>query len=95
MPLCIVYFVYYHYLCISKEWIVLILYIEIMKVSKFYSSDTNVSKFVFEWSNPKGIAESVLYRYGSYRERTVICCSIQSGCPVGCTFCGTGKFFCS
>lgn len=59
----------------------------------FKSSDMNVSKFVFEWDNPKGIAESVLYKYGSYRQRTVICCSVQSGCPVGCTFCGTGKFF--
>ena len=59
----------------------------------FQSSDTNVSKFVFEWANPKGIAESVLYRYGSYEKRTVICCSVQSGCPVGCAFCGTGKFF--
>lgn len=64
----------------------------------FESSDTNVKKFVFEWE-AKGIgirsavAEAVLYRYGSYAERTVICCSVQSGCPVGCTFCGTGRFF--
>lgn len=63
------------------------------KVKEFKSSDTNVSKFVFEWDYNKAIAEAVLYRYGSYMERTVICCSIQSGCPVGCTFCGTGKFF--
>ena len=64
-----------------------------MRHEIFKSSDTNVSKFVFEWDNPKGIAESVLYRYGSYKQRTVICCSVQSGCPVGCTFCGTGRFF--
>lgn len=64
-----------------------------MEYKVFKSSDTNVSKFVFEWENPKGIAESVLYRYGSYEQRTVICCSIQSGCPVECIFCGTGKFF--
>ena len=64
-----------------------------MKHKIFQSSDTNVSKFVFEWDKPKGIAESVLYRYGSYEQRTVICCSVQSGCPVGCVFCGTGKFF--
>lgn len=64
-----------------------------MKHKIFKSSDTNVSKFVFEWDNPKGIAESVLYRYGSYKQRTVICCSVQSGCLVGCSFCGTGKFF--
>ena len=64
-----------------------------MEVKQFRSSDTNVSKFVFEWDLPKGIAEAVLYRYGTYKERTVICCSVQSGCPVGCSFCGTGKFF--
>lgn len=77
-----------------------------MKVKKFESSDTNVSKFVFEFEpknknlgsassfyKPSAIAEAVLYRYESYKKRTVICCSVQSGCPVGCTFCGTGKFF--
>ena len=78
-----------------------------MKVQQFKSSDTNVSKFVFEFEEEKyegkitnqihgkkgAIAESVLYRYESYKKRTVICCSVQSGCPVGCTFCGTGKFF--
>lgn len=64
-----------------------------MKQKVFESSNSNVKKFVFEWENPKAIAEAVLYRYGSYKERTVICCSVQSGCPVGCAFCGTGKFF--
>lgn len=64
-----------------------------METKQFKSSDTNVSKFVFEWNSPKGIAEAVLYRYNTYKERTVICCSVQSGCPVGCSFCGTGKFF--
>lgn len=64
-----------------------------MKRTIFASKDTNVKKFVFEWNNPKAIAETVLYRYGSYKKRTVICCSVQSGCTVGCSFCGTGKFF--
>lgn len=72
-----------------------------MEYKVFESSDTNVKKFVFEWPEKKGyfftvkeaIAEAVLYRYGSYKKRTVICCSVQSGCPVGCKFCGTGKFF--
>lgn len=68
-----------------------------MEYKIFESSDTNVKKFVFEWGasavTKKGIAEAVLYRYGEYAKRTVICCSVQSGCPVGCTFCGTGKFF--
>ena len=72
-----------------------------MQYKVFQSSDTNVKKYVFEWSKEEdtgiqskaAIAEAVLYRYGSYKERTVICCSVMSGCPVGCTFCGTGKFF--
>lgn len=83
-----------------------------MEYKVFNSSDSNVSKFVFEWKDEwhweesyhngspykeytkhKAIAEAVLYRYGEYKKRTVICCSVQSGCPVGCSFCGTGKFF--
>ena len=55
------------------------------------SSDTNVSKLVF--TNESAVAEVVLYKYGSYEERTVICCSTQSGCPVGCRFCGAGDYF--
>jgi len=50
-----------------------------------------VTKFVFE--NPTAVAEGVLYRYPTYRERTVICISTQSGCPVGCRFCGAGDAF--
>jgi 23S rRNA (adenine2503-C2)-methyltransferase len=67
-----------------------------MKQKIFESSDTNVKKFVFEFGDSgelNGVAEAVLYRYGDYKKRTVICCSVMSGCPVGCTFCGTGKFF--
>lgn len=37
-----------------------------MKQKVFESSNSNVKKFVFEWENPKAIAEAVLYRYGSY-----------------------------
>jgi 23S rRNA (adenine2503-C2)-methyltransferase len=51
----------------------------------------NVKKYVFSKSD--AVVESVLYRYPSYEERTVICCSTQSGCPVGCRFCGTGDYF--
>ncbi len=57
----------------------------------FESSDKNVSKFVFEMKDC--ITETVLYKYNSFKNRTVICCSVQSGCPVGCTFCGTGNKF--
>lgn len=51
----------------------------------------HVSKYVF--TREDAIAESVLYRYPTYAERTVICCSTQSGCPVGCRFCGAGDAF--
>lgn len=58
------------------------------------SSDTNVHKYVFTNEGERGaVAESVLYKYPTYEDRTVICCSTQSGCPVGCRFCGTGEFF--
>jgi 23S rRNA (adenine2503-C2)-methyltransferase len=50
-----------------------------------------VAKFVF--TAETAVAEAVLYRYPTYRERTVICCSTQSGCPVGCRFCGAGDYF--
>ena len=67
-----------------------------MEHKRFISKDTNVSKFVFESNDKKTkpiAVEAVLYRYKSYKDRTVICCSTQCGCPVGCVFCGTGKFF--
>lgn len=51
----------------------------------------NVAKFVY--SKKDAVVESVLYKYPTYEERTVICCSTQSGCPVGCRFCGTGDYF--
>lgn len=50
-----------------------------------------VAKFVF--TKTDAVAEAVLYRYPDYRTRTVICCSTQSGCPVGCRFCGAGDHF--
>ena len=62
-----------------------------MKVQRIESSDTNVSKYVYDFGN--AVAESVLYKYPTYEERTVICCSTQSGCPVGCRFCGSGDSF--
>jgi 23S rRNA (adenine2503-C2)-methyltransferase len=62
-----------------------------MQVKRIDSSDTNVSKYVFDFDN--AVAEAVLYKYPTYEERTVICCSTQSGCPVGCRFCGAGDAF--
>lgn len=55
------------------------------------SSDTDVLKYVFE--KDTSVAESVLYKYPTYEERTVICCSTMSGCPIGCRFCGAGDYY--
>lgn len=60
-------------------------------IKEIQSSDENVSKFVF--SKNDAVAEAVLYKYPDYLTRTVICCSTQSGCPVGCRFCGAGDNF--
>lgn len=54
-------------------------------------SNDDVRKYVF--TSATAVAESVLYKYPTYQARTVICCSTQSGCPVGCRFCGAGDSF--
>jgi 23S rRNA (adenine2503-C2)-methyltransferase len=61
------------------------------KIQPIQSADTNVMKFVF--TSDSAVAEAVLYKYPTYQERTVVCCSTQSGCPVGCRFCGAGDNF--
>lgn len=60
-------------------------------IKELKSTDTDVKKYIF--TKPDAIAEAVLYKYGTYEERTVMCISTQTGCQMGCTFCGTGKFF--
>lgn len=60
-------------------------------VKRFESTDENVFKYVFDFDT--AVAESVLYRYPTFEDRTVICCSTQSGCPIGCRFCGAGDYF--
>lgn len=62
-----------------------------MQIKRFDSSDTHVFKYVFDTAD--AIFEAVAYRYPDWNTRTVICCSVQSGCPVGCTFCGSGGKF--
>ena len=62
-----------------------------MNYKVFESSEGNVWKYVFTSEN--AVAEAVLYKYEDFYKRTVICCSTQSGCPVGCKFCGTGNKF--
>lgn len=60
-------------------------------IEKYEDSNENVTKLVF--TNDTAVAEAVLYRYPTYEERTVICCSTMSGCPMGCRFCGAGDYF--
>lgn len=60
-------------------------------IRRIDSKEGNVCKFVY--TNDTSVAESVLYKYPEYADRTVICCSTQSGCPVGCRFCGAGDYF--
>lgn len=62
-----------------------------MDYKVFESSEGNVWKYVFTKTDM--VAEAVLYRYNDFYDRTVICCSTMSGCPVGCKFCGTGRKF--
>lgn len=62
-----------------------------MNFKVFESSEKNVWKYVF--TKDDMVAEAVLYQYVNFYERTVICCSTMSGCPVGCKFCGTGNKF--
>lgn len=56
-----------------------------------HDESERVAKYVF--TKDDAVAEAVLYRYPDYQTRTVICCSTQSGCPVGCRFCGAGDAF--
>lgn len=60
-------------------------------VKRIDDAAQNVAKFVFD--NGTAVAEAVLYKYPDYATRTVICCSTQSGCPVGCRFCAAGDNF--
>lgn len=60
-------------------------------IRRIDSRETTVRKYVFEADD--AVAEAVLYGYPDHRTRTVICCSTQSGCPIGCRFCGSGDSF--
>lgn len=61
------------------------------RVKRIASKEENVFKYVFEADN--AVAESVLYKYPTFEDRTVVCCSTMSGCPIGCRFCGAGDYF--
>jgi 23S rRNA (adenine2503-C2)-methyltransferase len=60
-------------------------------IDEIVSREVTVRKYIF--TSESAVAESVLYRYPTYQERTVICCSTMSGCPVGCRFCGAGDYY--
>lgn len=60
-------------------------------VQIFQDEKEHVKKYVFERNDIA--VESVLYRYPTYTERTVLCISTMCGCPMGCRFCGTGDYF--
>lgn len=55
-----------------------------MNFKTFEGNSGDVWKYVF--TKEDMVAEAVLYKYNSYYDRTVICCSVMSGCPVGCLF---------
>lgn len=61
------------------------------EVKVLESSNENVLKYIFKKDD--ALVEAVLYKYPTYEERTVMCISVMCGCPMGCTFCGTGKFY--
>lgn len=61
------------------------------KIDVIQSQEVSVKKLVL--TKADAVAETVLYKYPTYEDRTVICCSTMSGCPVGCRFCGAGDFF--
>lgn len=64
------------------------------EVKEIKGSNEDVIKYVFEVTGDSpAVFEAVLYKYPTYEDRTVMCISTQSGCNVGCNFCGTGKFF--
>lgn len=65
--------------------------VAVMNFKTFEGNSGDVWKYVF--TKEDMVAEAVLYKYNSYYDRTVICCSVMSGCPVGCLFCGTGSKF--
>ena len=56
-------------------------------IDEIHSKDRQTTKVLFELHDGYTI-ESVLMHY---RDRETVCVSTQVGCPVGCTFCATGK----
>ena len=57
------------------------------QIDRLTSSDGSSTKYLFELHDQAPV-ESVILRAG---DRITLCISTQSGCPVGCAFCATGK----
>lgn len=65
-----------------------IAYIDHMKLIETRTSKIDFSeKFLFELKDGEKIETVLMWE----KDRTTICVSTQVGCPLGCTFCATGK----
>lgn len=64
-----------------------------MSILDIYNSNDGSSKFLLKL--PEGdVIETVLMRHVKNGERRyTVCLSTQLGCPVGCAFCASGKYF--
>jgi len=58
-------------------------------VKKLVSSNHSTVKYLFKRQSDNQVFETVLMKHND--GRNTICVSCMIGCPVGCTFCATGK----
>ncbi|MDE5965849.1 MAG: hypothetical protein K2G89_03360 [Lachnospiraceae bacterium] len=57
----------------------------------FENNTGNAIKYVF--SGEDYSAEATIYKYEDFYNRTVICCSVMSGCSMSCSFCSVRNKF--
>ena len=60
-----------------------------VKAEEFNSTNGNTTKVLFTRKDEGKVLESVLMQH--HTGRNTVCVSCMIGCPVGCTFCATGK----
>lgn len=60
-----------------------------VKAEEFNSTNGNTTKVLFTRKDDGKVLESVLMQH--HTGRNTVCVSCMIGCPVGCTFCATGK----
>lgn len=67
-----------------------------LKLKKMVEDDETV-KFIFETADGNIVESVLMYHFSTRHEnklnRMTVCISTQSGCPVWCTFCVTGKLW--